>query len=267
MSAIGWQLLAAVQTGSCMLAGLYALLAITATEVQAADAEAARIWAPAQFTDRALAQPAQLVYRKGRYRLGTPQALQTVSDPLEDWVEADWLAVSDAGEAIEILLQGTGYRLVKDAQTIPMERSSLASSQRTLPLMSVRNALRVMGGNQWDLVQDPVHRLIYYELLPPWRLRLYPQKFALDWQLPRLFMVRKSALNANLRRLMGAWGRNDGSWSLSAADAVHLDTVLDEQRVFQAMNADEAFEQLLHPVGLHASVLESERLIYIERLP
>lgn len=77
-------------------------------------------------------------------------------------------SITTVGEAMRHLLQDQGIRLA-----VPKSDESRVHTLIALPLpqihrqlgpISLRHALETLGGPVWRLVQDPVHRLVSFEL-------------------------------------------------------------------------------------------------------
>ena len=75
--------------------------------------------------------------------------------------------IQTVGEAVPYLLQRSGYRLATTesigADTAALFALPLPAVHRNLGPMTVRDALAILAGPAFHLVQDPVHRLITYE--------------------------------------------------------------------------------------------------------
>jgi len=74
------------------------------------------------------------------------------------------------GEAVKYLLQRSGYRLA-DAQVLPHETTDLLALplpavHRNLGPVTLVQALETLAGPSFQLINDPVHRLISFELCP-----------------------------------------------------------------------------------------------------
>ena len=71
------------------------------------------------------------------------------------------------GEAVRYLLQRSGYRLAKVQSTGPdavnLFALPLPAVHRSLGPMMLRDALETLAGPTFNLVQDPVHRLVTFE--------------------------------------------------------------------------------------------------------
>ena len=75
--------------------------------------------------------------------------------------------VTTVGEAVGVVLRGTGY-LVSSLSDAPTERAALLAfplpaAHRDLSGRSVRAALETLAGPAFKLVEDPVHRLVSFE--------------------------------------------------------------------------------------------------------
>ena len=77
--------------------------------------------------------------------------------------------VRTVGEAVKDLLEGSGYRLLsaKLAETyrIHLFALPLPDMQRKLGPLTLRDALELLSGEAFQLVVDPVYRLVSFELI------------------------------------------------------------------------------------------------------
>ena len=75
--------------------------------------------------------------------------------------------IQTVGEAVHYLLQRSGYRLVTadviDPETATLLALPLPAVHRNLGPMTLRDALMTLAGPAFQLVQDPVHRLMTFE--------------------------------------------------------------------------------------------------------
>ncbi|MCB1863359.1 MAG: pili assembly chaperone [Gammaproteobacteria bacterium] len=75
--------------------------------------------------------------------------------------------IQTLGEAVRYLLQRSGYRLAKvqsiGPDTVTLFALPLPVVHRSLGPMTLRDALETLAGPTFNLVQDPVHRLITFE--------------------------------------------------------------------------------------------------------
>ena len=75
--------------------------------------------------------------------------------------------IQTVGEAVPYLLQRSGYRLATTESigpdTAALFALPLPAVHRNLGPMTLRDALAILAGPAFHLVQDPVHRLITYE--------------------------------------------------------------------------------------------------------
>ena len=71
------------------------------------------------------------------------------------------------GESVRYLLQRSGYRLASSRSAGPNTATLFAlplpAVHRSLGPMTLRDALKTLAGPAFNLVQDPVHRLITFE--------------------------------------------------------------------------------------------------------
>ena len=75
--------------------------------------------------------------------------------------------IQTLGEAVQYLVQRSGYRLA-NAESMGTETAALfalplPAVHRSLGPMTLRDALETLAGPAFNLVQDPVHRLVAFE--------------------------------------------------------------------------------------------------------
>jgi len=110
----------------------------------------------------------------GRYSVVAPVPRTDQSDPLETIVRLTFPPyVKDVGSAVDYLLARSGYRLADamaagEAQLILLRRP-LPESQRTLGPVPLRRALETLGGEAFWLIEDPVHRLVAFDVADDYR--------------------------------------------------------------------------------------------------
>ena len=79
--------------------------------------------------------------------------------------------IQTLGEAVRYLLQRSGYRLAKvesiGPDTVMLFALPLPAVHRSLGPMTLRDALNTLAGQAFNLVQDPVHRLVTFERCSP----------------------------------------------------------------------------------------------------
>ena len=78
-------------------------------------------------------------------------------------------SVSTVGQAMRIWLRGTGYNLAymhPDQNVYQLLQLSLPNVHRTLGTVSIESGLKALAGDPWELVIDPVHRLVSFSLPP-----------------------------------------------------------------------------------------------------
>ena len=105
----------------------------------------------------------------GRYSLQSTAPTQEQADLLAVTTTVRFPEdVQIIGEAVRYLLQGSGYRLAGPAVIDPATQALLAlplpTAHRHLGPMALRQALATLAGPAFRLIQDPVHRLVSFEL-------------------------------------------------------------------------------------------------------
>ena len=108
----------------------------------------------------------------GRY--ATVQAVPTSAQVhlLSAMVRVQFPAsVVNVGQAVEHLLQPSGYRLASESAADPFRRTllnlPLPEPHRVLGPMPLQTALETLAGPAFRLVEDPVHRLVSFEHCGP----------------------------------------------------------------------------------------------------
>ncbi len=112
---------------------------------------------------------AEPVINVGRYL--TTQAVTTDAqrDPLQSQYQGTFPAnVKTVGEAITYLLIYSGYQLSVERNSLLAKTLSqpLPQSARTIGPVSIQDALIALMGQPYQLLVDPVHRLVSYQLKP-----------------------------------------------------------------------------------------------------
>jgi type IV pili sensor histidine kinase/response regulator len=114
----------------------------------------------------------------GRYSLLSAEPTEAQTDLLATTVTVHFPAqIQTVGESIRYLLRRSGYRLADAVALAPETTDLLAlllpAVHRHLGPITVRRALETLAGSTFNLVQDPVHRLIAFEgCTPDWRVAL-----------------------------------------------------------------------------------------------
>ena len=105
----------------------------------------------------------------GRYSLSTATPTEAQADLLEATITVQFPdQVQTIGEAVRHLLQQSGYRLADPEVTGPesayLFALALPAVQRGLGPMTLKRALQTLAGPVFHLIEDPVHRLVAFEL-------------------------------------------------------------------------------------------------------
>jgi conjugative transfer region protein (TIGR03748 family) len=75
--------------------------------------------------------------------------------------------VRTVGKAMHVWLRGTGYRLSNmhpDQNVYQLLQLSLPEVHRKLGTVSIEEGLKALAGDPWELVIDPVHRMVSFRL-------------------------------------------------------------------------------------------------------
>jgi conjugative transfer region protein (TIGR03748 family) len=104
----------------------------------------------------------------GRYSLYKATPTQAQSELLATIMTVRFPnRIQGVGEAVRYLLQRSGYRLADIKSTGPdtaaMFDLPIPAVHRSLGPMTLRDALEILAGPAFHLVQDPVHRLVSFE--------------------------------------------------------------------------------------------------------
>ena len=117
------------------------------------------------------AAPAAPEVRLGRYRtaVARPTARQVALMSAPVTVEFPQ-TVQTVSQAIDFILAGSGFQLAKDdagsAARSVLADLALPDVHRSLGPVTLSQALALLAGPGYQLVTDPVHRLITFELSP-----------------------------------------------------------------------------------------------------
>lgn len=103
------------------------------------------------------------------YAVVTPMATSEQRDLLGVVVSLKFPpGVATVGQAIALLLERSGYRLAYGNNTDPqlpvLLQLPLPQVHRSLGPIRLRDALQALAGNAWILVEDPVNRLVSFDL-------------------------------------------------------------------------------------------------------
>ncbi|MEW8046500.1 MAG: hypothetical protein AB2805_08425 [Candidatus Thiodiazotropha sp.] len=117
---------------------------------------------------------AESIYRISRYASIDPVATHEQQNPLAVVVTVNFTdQVNTVGEANNHLLMRSGHGLadisVSDPALPILLSRPLPMIHRKLGPITLDNALITLAGMAWDLVIDPVNRLISFELLEQYR--------------------------------------------------------------------------------------------------
>ena len=108
----------------------------------------------------------------GRYSLIAAVPTEAQADLLATTLTIRFpVRIQTLGEAVRYLLQRSGYRLAKvesiEPDTLALFALPLPAVHRSLGPMTLRDALNTLAGPAFNLVQDPVHRLVTFERCSP----------------------------------------------------------------------------------------------------
>ncbi len=104
----------------------------------------------------------------GRYSLFSATPTEAQTELLATTVTVRFpKRIQTLGEAIRYLLQRSGYRLAAAGSiapdTVALFTLPLPAVHRTLGPVTLKDALEMLAGPAFQLVQDPIHRLITFE--------------------------------------------------------------------------------------------------------
>lgn len=126
----------------------------------------------------------------GRY--STLPAMPTVAqaDLLATTVSVSFpVRIVKVGEAVQYLLQRSGYRLaaapVIEPETADLLTLPLPAVHRHLGPITLTQALETLVGPAFRLIHDPVHRLISFELCTSAERAMQPTNSSLKTEVPR----------------------------------------------------------------------------------
>jgi len=111
----------------------------------------------------------------GRYSIIAPVATASQADPLQTMVAIRFPKphISTVGEAMQYLLRQSGYNLAKPKAADPtmgkLLNHLLPKVHRQLGPMSLQTMLSTLASSAYQIVVDPVDRLIAFDLTPNYR--------------------------------------------------------------------------------------------------
>ncbi len=111
----------------------------------------------------------------GRYTVVAPVATAAQADPLQTMVTIRFPEpnITTVGDAIRYLLRHSGYHLAESDSADPAMAALLdhilPKVHRHLGLMTLQNMLATLVGTVYQVVVDPVNRLIAFDLAPVYR--------------------------------------------------------------------------------------------------
>jgi len=105
----------------------------------------------------------------GRYSAVAAIPTEAQTEPLHQILSVEFPeAVTSVGDAVQQVLSGTGYALSDvlywDVEVFGLFERPLPDVHRTFGPISVLIALKTLVGPSFQLIVDPVHRLIAFEL-------------------------------------------------------------------------------------------------------
>jgi len=108
----------------------------------------------------------------GRYSMLSTAPTEAQTDLLATTIKVQLpKRIHTIGEAIHYLLQRSGFRLAGSEAMAPETKVlfdlPLPAVHREFGPLSLRQALETLAGPAFQLIQDPVHRLIAFELCAP----------------------------------------------------------------------------------------------------
>lgn len=108
----------------------------------------------------------------GRYSLFTATPTEAQADPLQASVTMQFPAtVRTVGDAVRYALAQSGFRLAGSEAMAPdaayLFALRLPEVHRNLGPTSLQQALETLAGPAFQLVEDPVHRLVAFERCAP----------------------------------------------------------------------------------------------------
>lgn len=108
-----------------------------------------------------------------RYSIEVPAASAAARDPLSEMVSVTGHPGASLLEAARQALAGTGYALATGAAASPAHHRlmsrQLPATQWDMGPLPARRALRALAGPAFLLVEDPVNRLVGFDLRSPYR--------------------------------------------------------------------------------------------------
>lgn len=106
--------------------------------------------------------------RVGHYQTLVMQPSAAQRDLLSAVINIDFAPdIETVGQAVEVLLKGSGYRLTDAPCQEGLFGLPLPSVHRKLGPPPLQQALEILGGPGWQPVIDPANRLLSFDRIPP----------------------------------------------------------------------------------------------------
>lgn len=112
-------------------------------------------------------------HRTARYTTIAMSATADQKNPMRATVHTQFTdQVRSVGEAFQQILSRSGYRMAhigaSDPRLSALLQSPLPEVHRQLGPLRLSDALSTLAGAPWELVVDPVHRLVSFDLKQPY---------------------------------------------------------------------------------------------------
>ena len=103
--------------------------------------------------------------RSDRYTLSSLEAAPSQKDPLSAIVETEYPSqVGTVGEAVEYLLQRSGYKHLLTESIVEALELPLPRNHRRMGPLDLRTALKTLLGPNWELQENSTVRLVWFQL-------------------------------------------------------------------------------------------------------
>lgn len=116
-----------------------------------------------------------------RYSIALPKPSQAQLEPLATVVQVRLPRnLKTVRQAFEYLLAPTGYALATSEHSDPyigiLYSALIPETQRDIGFLRIDDALAMLAGSPWELIEDPVSRLVSFEMRASFRA-IYNREF------------------------------------------------------------------------------------------
>ncbi len=204
-------------------------------------------------------------------------ATNSQKDPLSSVVDILFSSgIATVGEALDILLMPTGYRLpnplARDPYMAKLLNQPLPSSFRHIGPVPVYVALDAFAGDEFVLVTDDVHSLVGFDLMPQFRARygagapysFVPASYTAPANVERVWFIREGErFSQALKRWADAidW---DLRWKIEDSDDMVIEAEYKAEGSFYFVVTEALTNFELHGKKVKYQFVEDAKILYVK---